>query len=309
MTLPGGINIPLKADTCLILPVLLAMLLLFGTVSPGMAAGAELLPRKQGLYLVGDNELNNLEEFQTVWNTGVKMEQVVFLSSLNITNGTVHVIAHGKYVPRSMRLVKLKPSTCTLAVPSDPPFITRCWIDERQVSMTSVPLKGGRMTRLDPAEPLETGVYALYPGKRRALTFTVGDMVKYFADRQVDQAYYFRIPDVKQKRIDVLGNALSDKFTVKFMNFREGDYYPHPRDADIKLGVTGFKIVPGRGNAVAIFTLNAVKKIAMTDILSVSGGNITFPAMFDGCYFEPVSQGLSGNGTTKEYGFISYCLK
>ncbi|HEY6839454.1 MAG TPA: hypothetical protein VI389_11975 [Geobacteraceae bacterium] len=299
---------PGKGSFRLLCRAILAAVVLLAPVA-ALAAEKGPVPKKSGIYLLEEGKLASLLDAQPGWKLQTPEDPVVVLSSLRLKAAPAALITFGSYDAKDVALYRLKPSVYDKGALIGGKFNTYSWVEDKKIELDAAPMAKKNMVRYTPKDKLDDGVYAVVlAGRGAKYSFGVGDLEAYFKAIQVDPLYYVTVNEKQRKRFSAAGTNLKEHFTTRFLFTKEGEFTPHPTAPELKIGVAATKAGTVKGVPVTITTLNVVKKMAMVDVSTMTGGGISFPANIEGCYFEQISQkALAGKGN--EYGFLIHCPK
>ncbi|HEY6007926.1 MAG TPA: hypothetical protein VIU40_06335 [Geobacteraceae bacterium] len=287
---------------------LLMAVFLHACLATAVAAGAGV-PKKPGIYLVDGSKNLLLQDAQGSWKLQGPTDPVVVLSNLRVRNSRPTFLVVGKSDPQRITLTRLKTGISDQGGKVGVRFNTVTWVPEQTIALESGKGEKPAAVRLTPKEVLTDGVYALTDGSSgRRYTFGVGDLEKVFVAAAVDPRTYIRVAAKEQKRYDMLGHNLKEQFSARFLFVKDGDIVGHPTNPELKIGVSGFREETYQGIPVRVVTINVVKSMALTEVLTLTADGISFPANIDGCYYELVNQSKLPDNRN-QYGFLIHCPK
>jgi hypothetical protein len=288
--------------------LLAALVALCAPLAPAVAAGGQV-PKKEGIYLVDGAKNLPLQDAGSSWKLQGAADPVVVISTIRANSDRPTFLLVGKFEPQRLHLMKLKPSVYDKGKEIGVRFNTVSWVEEKQIELGAAAAEKRGKVRLTPAARLEDGVYALADsGTGRRYTFGVGDLEKAFAAAQVDPRTYIRVAAREQKRYDMLGHNLKEKFSARFLFLKDGDIVAHPTNPELKIGLSAFREETRQGATVSVVTINVVKNMALVEVLALTADGISFPAEIDGCYFELVNHSKLPDNRG-QYGFLIHCPK
>ena len=282
------------------------MTLCAGTAPAGGAGGA--VPKKEGVYLVEGAKNLPLQEAGSIWKIQGDGPIIVLPTVRAGSDRPVFVLV-GKFEPRQLRLAKLKSSVYDMGKPIGLKFNALGWVEEKEIELGAAAGAKRGVVRLTPAARLEAGIYSLVDnGTGRRYPFGVGDLEKVFADAAIDPRTYIRVAARDQKRFDMLGHNLKEKFTGRFLFVKDDDIVTHPMNPELKFSLNGFKEADYHGTPVSMVTINVVKNMALVEVHALMAAGSSFPANIDGCYFELVSRSRLPDNRS-QYGLLIHCPK
>ena len=287
--------------------ILLATMLV--TLCAGIVPAGAAAPKKEGVYLVEGAKNLPLQEAGSTWRLQGPADPIVVLPTVRTGTDRPTLLLVGKFEPGRLRLVKLTSSVYDMGKAVGARFNTLGWVEDKEIELGAGAGEKRGVLRLLPAGRLEEGIYALVDtGTGRRYPFGVGDLEKAFAAAAIDPRTYIRVAARDQKRFDMLGHNLKEKFSGRFMFLKDDDIVPHPTNPELKIGLSAFREVDYRGTPVSMVTINVVKNMALAEVQTLTAGGISFPANIEGCYFELVSRSRLPDNRS-QYGLLIHCPK